>query len=314
MANKVCSDRAIKIRAPHRRDFLAWKRYGPSYAMVLPYYALFMFFTVVPILATIVLSFTNFNMLQMPNCTGWNNYIRLFLDDEVFIIAVKNTLVFAIITGPISYFLCLLFAWLINELTPRMRALMTFIYYAPSISGNLYIVWSWLFSGDSYGLVNGFLMKTGFINEPIQWLTDSQYNLTIVIIVQLWLSLGTSFLSFIAGFQGMDRSLYEAGAIDGIRNRWQELIKITLPCMGPQLLFGAVMQISASFAVSSVATDLTGFPSTDYSTHTVVTHIRDHGMVRYEMGYASAISVVLFVAMLLTNYLIRKIIKKYADQ
>ena len=205
--------------------------------MILPYFIFFFVFTIIPVLVAIYLSFTYFNLLQPPQFRGLFNYIRLFLDDDVFLIALKNTLIFALLTGPASYLICVLFAWLINELPSKLRAIMTLVFYAPSISGTLYVIWGFIFSGDSYGMVNGFLMQIGLINDPILWLTDPKYNMTILIIIQIWLSLGTSFLALIAGLQGVDRSLYEAGAMDGIRNRFQELIKITIPSIGPSLMF-----------------------------------------------------------------------------
>ena len=284
-----------------------------KYLLMLPFSILFFVFTVVPVVAAIVLSFTDFDMIQSPALVGWNNYVRLFLDDDVFPIAVRNTLVFAIITGPISYFLCLFLAWLINELPAAVRTLMTFVFYAPSISGTLFTVWAYIFSGDSNGLFNSALMSLGIINEPVLWLSDTRYMLTIIIIVQLWASLGTSFLSFIAGFQGVDRSYYEAGAIDGIRNRFQELRCVTLPAMGPQLMFAAVMQIGASFGVSGICVALAGNPSTDNAAATIVTHLSDVGTVRYEMGYASAIATVLFIVMSLTNAGIKKLLTRYTD-
>jgi len=204
-------------------------------------------------------------------------------------------------------------AWIINELPPKIRAFATLVFYAPALSGNAYIVWTLLFAGDSYGYVNAFLLKWRFILEPIIWLKDPKYIMPIIIIVQLWLSLGTSFLAFIAGLQTMDKTLYEAGAIDGIRNRWQELWYITLPSMRPMLLFGAVMQITASFAVSEVATTLAGFPSVQYAGHTIVTHLMDYGTIRFEMGYASAVATVLFGMMLGTNLLIRKLLLKVGE-
>lgn len=285
----------------------------PNYLMLLPFMTVFLIFTVIPVVSAIALSFTDFNMLSVSHFVGWENYERLFLDDEVFLISVKNTLIFAVITGPTSYFLCLFFAWLVNMFKPAVRSFLTFVFYAPSISGNVYVIWTYIFSGDSYGLVNSFLMDTGLVSEPIFWLSDSRYILPICIIVSLWLSLGTSFLSFIAGFQGVDETLYEAGALDGIKSRVQELIYITLPCMGPQLLFGAVMQIASSFSAGAVCEALVGFPSTDYAAHTVISHIKDYGTLRYEMGYACAIATVLTLAMVLTNQLIRKILKKHTD-
>ena len=240
--------------------------------------------------------------------------MRLFLDDDVFWLSMKNTLIFALLTGPLSYFLCLVFAWLINELPVRARNLFTLVFYAPSISGALYVIWSFIFSGDAYGMANGLLMQLGVINEPILWLTDPRYNLGILIVVQLWMSLGTSFLAFIAGFQSIDASLYEAGDIDGVRNRYQELLYITLPSMKPQLLFGAVMQISASFSVSTISQELCGFPSTKYSAHTILLHMQDYGSLRYEMGYACAIAVVLFVLMFVFKKGVSLLMRRIGDE
>lgn len=279
--------------------------------MLLPFLFFFILFIILPILASIVLSFTDFNMLQWPKFVFLDNYMSLFLDDDIFLTSVKNTLVFAFLTGPLSYFLCLLFAWLINEMPQKLRLLFTLLFYAPSIAGNIFVVWTAILSGDRYGLLNSLLIRLGFLTDPVKWLTDPAYTLGVVIVVQLWLSLGISFLSFIAGFQGIDRSMYEAGAVDGIRNRFQELVYLTLPSMAPMLLFSAVMQITASFGVGAVSSALVGNPSTDYSAHTVVLHMQDYGMIRYEMGYASAISVVLFLVMILTNTLIKKILSRY---
>lgn len=289
------------------------KRNRHYYILISPYMLIFFTFTVIPVVVSMGLSFFYFNMLEFPRFVGWQNYTRLFLDDDVFLIALKNTFIFAMITGPVSYVACFLFAWIINELSPRIRAFMTLVFYAPSISGNVFFIWLIVFSGDSYGYLNGFLMRYGFILEPIQWLTDEKYILTIVIIVQLWLSLGTSFLAFIAGFQTIDRTLIEAGAVDGIKNRWQELWFITLPSMRPQLLFGAVMQITASFAVADISIALAGFPSVNYAAHTVVTHLMDYGTIRFEMGYASAIATVLFLIMIGTNLMTQKLLRKVGE-
>lgn len=293
-----------------RSLFHELKRYKTAYLFLAPFMLVFLTFTVIPVLMSIALSFTYYNMLEAPRWVGWQNYIRLFLVDDVFLIAVKNTFLFAAITGPLSYIACLLFAWMINELSPKLRALLTLIFYAPSISGNVFLIWTIIFSSDSYGYVNGFLLKWGLITEPIQWLQDPSYMMPVVILVVLWLSLGTSFLVFIAGLQGIDRSLYEAGAIDGLRNRWQELWYITLPAMRPQLMFGAVMSITQSFAVSYQAIALTGFPSTDYAAHTIVTHLIDYGNIRFEMGYATAIATVLFLTMMFTQRLVQKLLSK----
>lgn len=281
-----------------------------SYSMLFPFMTVFFVFTLLPILSAILLSFTSFNMLEFPTWAGWLNYRRLLFEDDVFLIALKNTLIFALITGPLSYILAYFFAWLINEMPKSFRVFMTIVFYAPSVSGNAYFLWQYLFSGDSYGMVNGFLMSAGFIDEPILWLSDPSYNLTVIIIVQLWLSLGVSFLAFIAGLQSVDTTLYEAGAIDGVRNRFQELIYITLPSMKEMLLFGAVMQISGAFSVGDITQALSGgYNSVQYSALTIVNHMTDYGTVRYEMGYASAISVILFIMVYASKKLIFRVLR-----
>nr|WP_307207393.1 sugar ABC transporter permease [Paenibacillus harenae] len=283
------------------------------YFLMSPYMLIFFTFTVIPVVFSLILSFFYFNMLEFPRFVGWQNYSRLFLNDDIFMIAVKNTFLFAIITGPVSYIACFFFAWIINELSPKVRSVMTLIFYAPAISGNVFFIWLIVFSGDRYGYLNGLLIKFGFILEPIQWLTNEQYILIIVMIVQLWLSLGTSFLAFIAGLQTIDRTLIEAGVVDGIKNRWQELWFITLPSMRPQLLFGAVMQITGSLAVADITVALAGFPSVNYAAHTIVTHLMDYGTIRFEMGYASAIATVLFGIMIGTNKLTQKLLRKVGE-
>lgn len=284
-----------------------------SYVFLAPYGIFFILFTVLPVIIAIGLSFTHYNMLQRPTWVAWQNYLRLFLADDVFLIAVKNTFIFAIITGPLSYLLCLFFAWMINELHPKVRAFLTLLFYAPSISGNLYLMWTILFSPDSYGYVNGFLLYWGIIDSPIQFLTDPRWMMPLVIVVVLWMSLGTSFLVFIAGLQGIDQTLYEAGAVDGVKNRIQELYYITLPSMRPQLMFGAIMSITQSFAAAGQIIPLVGFPSTDYAAHTVVAHLLDYGNIRFEMGYASAIAVVLFITMVAAQRIVQRVLSKLGD-
>ncbi|MCK9536261.1 MAG: sugar ABC transporter permease [Bacilli bacterium] len=289
------------------------KKNKVSYSMIAPFFLIFFTFTVLPVLMSFGLSFTSFDMLQTPKFIGLDNYINLFLNDEVFLIAVKNTFILAVITGPVSYIMAFVFAWLINELPRKIRWLMTLIFYAPSISGSAYLLWQLIFSSDMYGVLNATLMNLGITNAPILWLDTPKYALPILIIVQLWLSLGVSFLAFIAGLQTVDKTLYEAGAIDGVRNRWQELWYITLPQMKPQLMFGAVMQITSALGIAAVSINLLGFPSTEYSGHTIVTHLMDFGSTnstRLEMGYASAIATVLFFIMLGTNLIVQKVIRR----
>ena len=286
------------------------KRNWVAYVMVAPYMILFTLFTITPVILSVVISFTNFNMLEMPDFVFLDNYITLFFDDDIFLTACTNTFIFAGIVGPMSYLLSFLVAWFINELPPKIRALVTLIFYAPSISGQVYLIWGTLFASDSYGWVNATLLNLGIINEEIAFFKTEEYVMPLCIVVSLWTSLGTSFLSFIAGLQGVDRSLYEAGAVDGVKNRWQELYYITLPSMRPQLMFGAIMAITGAFGYGGIVSALCGFPSVNYCAHTIMHHLEDYGGSRYEVGYSSAIAVVLFAIMVGANGLVKKILAK----
>ena len=288
------------------------KRYRASYLLMAPFMLLFMGLTVLPMLSSVGLSFTSFNMLEPPRFIGWQNYQRMILDDPVFFKVVGNTLLFALITGPAGYIMSFLFAWLIHETGRTLRTILSVIFSMPVLSGNIYFVGAVLLSADSQGVINGWLLQLGIIQEPIGFLIDQNKMLASLMVVQLWMSLGTGFLAFIAGFQSMDKSLFEAGSIDGIGNRWQELWHITLPSMAHQLLFSAVMQISASFGVSAVITTLVGFPTSQYSADTIPTYIMDIGTTRFEMGYACTISVFLFVMMLLTNFAVTGALRRFS--
>ncbi|MBR5943529.1 MAG: sugar ABC transporter permease [Lachnospiraceae bacterium] len=292
---------------------VAWKKAKRSkncYLFLLPYAILFAMFYIFPVVASIYFSFTYYNILEPPRFLGFSNYINLILQDDVFLIGLKNTLIIAIVTGPLGYMMSFLFAWLINELPRMVRSVAVIVFYAPSIAGTCYTIFSIFFRGDAYGYVNAFLQNIGVIDTPILWLINPQYMLPICMLVILWMSLGTGFLSFVAGLQGIDGSQYEAGYMDGIKNRWQELWYITLPNMKPMLLFGAVMTITSTFGVCDVTMALCGYPSTDYAARTIVTHLFDYGYSRFEMGYACAIATILFLMMILCNKAIQSLLRR----
>ena len=286
------------------------KRSIPLYVMIAPFMLLFFTFVVYPVLKAVWFSFTDYNVLEKANFVGLRNYRKLFLDDSTFITAIKNTFIIAVIVGPGGYILSFLLAWMINELPHKVGTVLTVIFYAPSMAGTAVIsVFTQIFSNDSNGYLNAFLRSLG-MNDPILWLSDKEFIIVVVILASLWMSMGVGFLSFVAGIKGVDEAQYEAGAIDGIRNRWQELWYITLPNMKPQLLFGAVMTITGSLSVGSIGDSLVGFPSPNYASHTIVNHLNDYGSIRMEMGYASAIAVILFLIMIVCNGLIQKLLRK----
>lgn len=280
-----------------------------AYLCIAPFFILFTIFTVAPVVSSIGLSFTYYNILQPPQWVGLDNYAKMFFSDDIFMKSLINTLVMALIVGPVGYLGSLLLAWMINELPHGVRTVMVLFVYAPSITGNAYVVWSLLFSGDANGYINAFLKNLGIIDTPIQWLTDTKYMMPLIIIISLWMSMGAGFLSFVAGLKGLDRSLYEAGMLDGIGNRWQELWFITLPQLKPQLLFGAVMSITSAFSIGAIVDALCGTPSTDYAVNTILNHINDYGGARFDMGYSAALSTVLFLIMYISKLIIGKLLK-----
>ena len=301
------SKRLLKKAASPQESF---KENLPCYIMIAPFILLFILFLIIPIAASVMLSLFDFDMVSAPRFIGFTNYFRMFFDDEVFVTIVKNTLVLALITGPVGFALSFVLAWFLNEFKPFMRTLLSFMFYCPALVGNAYFIWQVAFSSDSYGYMNSLLLSAGFITEPINWLKDAAYVTPIIIVVQLWMSMGVGFLANISGLQNVNAEMYEAGAIDGIRNRWQELWYITLPGMRNMLFFSAVMQIASAFSISNIVTTLAGYPTVGYAADTVVSYLTDIGSVRYEMGYASALSVVLFIIMFATRGLTVKLLKK----
>ena len=297
-----------RLRRPRRTPDIV-RNWG-EYLLVAPFLLVFLTFTVLPVLITIGISFTTYNVLEKPVFVGLDNYLRLFVNDETFLIALKNTLIFAVFTGPLGYLLSFFASWCINEMSRPVKAVLTFIFYMPTISGMTYTIWQLIFSGDMYGYLNSALLRFGIIDDPIQWLTTERYILPIIILVQLWLSFGTGFLTMVAGFSTIDRQYYEAAAIDGVRDRMQELWYITIPMMAPHLMTSALLQITAMFANTGVSDTLVGFPSTNYAGHLIMSHLNDYANLRVERGYASAIAVFLFVFMVLLNRFILGKLKK----
>lgn len=233
---------------------------------MLPFLLVFFTFTVWPVVMSMGLSFTTYNVFEAPRFLGFENYVKLFFNDSVFLTAMQNTFLLSIIVGPLSYLLSLFLAWMVNEFRNPWRTILTVVFYAPTLSNAVFTIWLIVFDGDIYGYLNSILLKMGLISDPIQWTRDPKYMMMVVIIVQLWVSLGTSFLTLRAGFNTVDRQYYEAGSLDGIKNRFQELWYITLPMMAPHLMLSAVLAITATFTTANVATVMTGFPSVNYAT------------------------------------------------
>lgn len=275
------------------------KEDGKAYLMLLPYIILFSTFILVPVIIAMGLSFTYFDVINEPTFTGLLNYITLFTQDEVFLkYVLPNTFLYALIVGPGGYVISFLLAWMLAQIQPLPRTILALCIYTPSMLGGVFIgvIWKTIFSGDQSGWFNSILLRLGLIDTPIQFLLTSDYFMLIMIIVSLWSAMGIGFLSMISGILNIDQDLYEAAYVDGIRNRFQEIIYITVPSMKPQMFFGAVMAIVNAFNMGWIGVTLSGAnPTPNYSGQLITNHIDDYGFLRYEMGYAAAISVVLLL-------------------
>ncbi len=282
------------------------RRHYVGYLFILPFFILFTVFVLVPIIVACVLSFTNYDLIGTPQFVGLINYKHLIFDDDIFLIALKNTLVFACIAGPVGYILSFVAAWAINML--RFKRAFALAFYAPSITSGvaMSVVWLYIFSSDRYGLINNALIQLGMIQDPILWTMDSRYIMTVVLVISIWMSMGTGFLVFLAGLQSINREYYEAADIDGVSTQLQKLWHITLPQMKPQLLFGAINSIVTSFGVFDIAVTVAGMPSPNYAAHTIVAHMYDYAFIRFRMGYASAVAIVLFAMTFILGRLITR--------
>lgn len=303
MKNSLASNKKDKLSI---QQF--FKQYGTGYLMMAPFAILFLAFVILPVFIALFLSFTDYNMFQEISFVGINNYKLLILDDEIFLTAIANTLIFAVIVGPVGYIMSFLMAWVISGF--RHKNGLTLAFYAPSIVSGIAIstVWMYIFSSDSYGLINNMLISVGIIDEPILWNSDPAYILPVIIIISAWQSMGNGFLVFIAGFLNADHSIYEAGAIDGVSTRFQELVYLTLPQMKPQLLFGAINAISGAFGVFDIAVSVAGMPSPNYAGHTIVAHLYDYAFIRFQMGYASAVATLLFLMTFITGKVVMRVL------
>lgn len=299
----------------NRSKIGSWiKKNKTGYLFLLPFLILFTAFTIVPVAVAMGTSFTNYNMIQRPGFVALDNYACLLLDDDVFLKALQNTLIFALVTGPVGYLASFFMAWIIT-LVKKGKGFFSLAFYAPSLTSGVAMstIWLIIFSGDRYGYLNNLLLKLGILTEPILWTSDSDYVMGVVMLISVWMSMGTGFLVFLAGFQNIDPALYEAARVDGISSRFQELRLITWPLMKPQLLFGAINSIVGSFAVFDVATAVAGMPSPNYSAHTIVAHLYDYAFTRYNMGYASAVAMILFLITFVMGRVCMRMFKSDVD-
>jgi len=273
----------------------ALRKNGKGYLYLAPFLVLFAIFTVIPVIMSFYMSFTTYDLINPPVYVGIDNYRELFMGDEIFLLSLQNTFVFAAVIGPVSFFSSFFFAWVISRL--KFRNAFALAFYAPSVTSSvaMSVIWLYFFSNDRMGLINNILIWIGIITRPILWLSDTRTIMLVVMIVSIWMSMGTGFLVFLAGIQTIPKEYYEAARIDGIKSGFQELRFVVWPSMKPQLLFGSITSIVNAFGIFDIAVSLCGMPSPNYAAHTIVAHLYDYAFIRFDMGYASAVATILFL-------------------
>lgn len=271
-----------------------WNHVGVGWAFMLPFLVFFILFSVIPVLTSIRYCFTYYDMVRPAEWTGLENFRYMFLEDDIFATAFTNTFKLALLTGPTGYILSFFFAWVINNL--KHKSFWVLAFYTPTmVSGTAVgVIWLVLFGNTRMGYLNYALLKMGLIAEPIAFTQTKEWIIPIIVIISLWMSLGGNFLIFFAGLQNVRKELYEAAAIDGVENPYQELWYITLPMMKPQLLYTAITSITSAFSIGDICNTVAGNPSPDYCVHTLSLHISDYAGTRLEVGYACALSLVMF--------------------
>lgn len=309
--NTVVQTKNLKGKVPLKRQRkVNLKEEGNAYLLLSPYILLFLIFIILPVILAMLLSFTDFDAVQFPHFIGFKNYLRLITEDSTFMqYVLPNTIKFALIAGPVGYIMSFLLAWMLAQIPKKPRTVLALILYSPSMTAGvaMQVVWTTIFNGDQSGYLNSLLLRLGVIQQPTQWLQSPKFLMIIMIIVTIWSSMGVGFLAMLAGVLNNNPEVYEAGYIDGISNRFQEIIHITIPSMKPQMLFGAVMAVVNTFQAGAIGVQLSGTnPTPQYAGQLIVNHIEDFGFIRYEMGYAAAISLVLLVMIWLCSKVVWK--------
>jgi len=264
--------------------------------VLVPTFIWFLIFFIIPFISVFIYSFTNAHMAYSTfKFVGFDQYIKAFTKDATFLISFKNTIIAALIIVPSTITLSILLAAGLNALSAKTRQAFTFIFFLPSVISSVAIslVWDWLYS-KSYGLFNAILNVLGLPGQP--FLTSTSQALVSLCIIQIWAIFGYYAVILLAAMRGVDKSLYEAADIDGA-GAVVKFLRITLPLIKNNILFVAIMSTTVAFMFFTPVKILTdGTPGT--STMVILLHILNKGIKNSDIGYASAMSMVLMLVIL----------------
>ncbi|AEC02935.1 carbohydrate ABC transporter permease [Parasphaerochaeta coccoides] len=282
--------------SPEKRKTIM-KKNLVAYSFIAPNFIGFAIFTLGPIIFAFILAFLNWDGSNAMTFAGFSNFVRL-LSDERFLIALKNTIIYTVATVPLTMVTALFLAVLLNKKVRGrnfFRTVSFFPYVASLVA--VTVVWNMMFL-PGRGPINNVLTLLGVSNPP-GWATSKDWAMVSVIMFSIWKNMGYYMIIYLAGLQGMDPQLYEASSLDGA-NPWQKFRYVTLPQLRPTNFFVLIMLTIACFKVYDIVYMLTlGGPGT--STLVLVYHIYNTAFISWDLGYASAIAMVLFLLVLIVT-------------
>lgn len=296
--------RLQQLMKPHNSSSAREARYG--YLFISPWIIGFILFQAVPLAMVFYYSFTKYSVLSAPQWIGLNNYLKIFTNDKLFITSMWNTLYIVAFSVPLRLIVGFILAQLINQKVKGLTIFRT-IYYLPVIIpiAATSVLWEWMFQ-PRYGIINYFFEILGL--PAINWLVSMEWSKPAIIIVTLW-RIGEAVILFLAGLQGVPQELYEAADIDGARSM-VKLLKITIPLITPTILLQVIMEIIHIFQSFVWSYSMTkGGPLN--SSLTFVLYIYRRAFDNFQMGYASALSVILFIVILVLTIVIFKTSNKW---
>ncbi len=280
------------------------------YLFLSPALLVFSVFVLYPIVAVVYYSFTDYSIVTPPVWVGLRNYQEL-VKDPIFWQSLSHSFTYLLVM-PTLVFLCIILAIVVNRKLPGINVFRA-MYYIPVISGSIAVGIAWRLMLDTNGLLSSLLLSLGMIQEPIQWLSEPSYTLTICMLLTIWLGLGHYMMIFLAGLQNIPEELYDAAMIDGC-NAWQKHWHVSLPGLRPQVTFVAVISSLAALQVFNEIYILTGgLGGILNSASTIVFYLWRSAFVLQHAGYASAVAMVLLVITLAFSVIYVRILERGAE-
>ncbi|BCB82093.1 sugar ABC transporter permease [Phytohabitans flavus] len=289
-------------RAPALRR-MRLRRALPGYLMLLPFAALFAGFLVWPLLNSLYFAFTNYNGVKPPTLVGFDNFQRLWFEDERFRTALVNSFAYVAATVTLTTVLALALAVAFHGTSWRDRIMRT-LFFLPAVTSTIAValIWRWIFTVEDFGLANTVIGWVGV--EPVQWLATPSLTIPILVVMAVWGGCGYGMVIFVAGLNAIPEEHYESARLDGA-NAWQQFWYITLPQLKPVTTYVVITSLISAFqvfeAVYIVFRGVSSVGGVQDSGLMLVPYLYDMGFTKFQLGYASAIAWSLFIVIFVVS-------------